>query len=139
MSHYVRTDQPDAQPNETELRLAGDIRYRLVHDIARQLAAVREGSTLEGPRSTVETHTTIDRHVLESDPSTLEHVTRGLWRRWVDELAGHGLRPVGWPAVTRRQLAWTPTDPGPVEVPADDDSWALVELSIECEGVPAVP
>lgn len=121
--------------------------------LATVLAAVREGSTIEGRRSTVEAYVNVSRYVIES-PQRADaeaSATRALWRRWIDELAEHSLRPVGWPTVTRRHLAWTVeaamfrtrrngTDPGMVEVePELHGDWHLVQLGLECEAVPITP
>lgn len=140
MSHYVRPDRCDPAPNPTELRLAGEIRTRLEPDIARQLAAVREGATLEGPRKTVSGHAEIPRSVYAGPDGErmVEVVTVHAWRSWFGELLRGGLRPCGWPAVQRTYAAWPAFDAstrGLIEVDAERAEFLIV--SVSCEAVPA--
>lgn len=139
-------------PNRREVEAAREIvraftqRHGLMlDDLAGMLALVRDGYTLEGPRVIVEAHASLERRQLERGAEALEVVTRGVWRRWIDELASKRLRPAGWPAVTRTFLAWTDTAPdagpphlgGLVEVDESDDRWVVLNLGLACEAVPA--
>lgn len=114
--------------------------------LATVLAAVREGSTVEGARQLVGAVVTVSRRAIEGTEGDAErHATRAVWRRWSDELHAHALRPIGWPAVERTHLAFGtttvhdshhPERHGLVVVPADAE-WTLLELRLRCEAVPA--
>lgn len=149
----IAGEQRIGQPNGRERQLA----HSLLADpawrsglgetaLATVLAAVREGSTVEGPRQRVGATVTVSRCVIEGTGGDAERsATRAVWRRWSDELHVHGLRPIGWPTVQRTHLAFGRTiedDPAHPErrgltVVGPDADWALLELRLECEGVPA--
>lgn len=132
----MNPDQPDPQPNETERRLARDLRMRLEHDIAAHLAAVREGLTLEGPRVVVSGHAELPRYVFlgPDRERALELATDHAWRSWFGELRRRNLRPCGWPTEQRTHLAMPNALEGWVEV--DEDRADRLMISVSCEAVP---
>lgn len=108
--------------------------------LATVLAAVREGSTIEGPRKIVNGHTEIPRQIYAGPDGvrTIESATKHAWRSWFGELVRGGLRPVGWPTVQRTYLAWPvlgASTTGLVEV--DPERAEILALSVSCETVPA--
>jgi hypothetical protein len=140
MSHYVQPDRADPIPNDTERRLARELRMRLEHDIAAHLAAVREGYSLEGPRRLVSGEAQIPRSTLlgPDRERAIELATEYAWRSWCRELIRHRLRPCGWPAVQQTWLAYLSESNGSspyVEVDPEDAD--LLLISVTCEAVPA--
>lgn len=132
-------------PNGLEQELTRRISWGMSSDeLARQLALVREGATLEGPRRLVSGIAQLPiRHAHEGIDSAERHA----WRSWFDELHRQRLRPCGWPAVQRTYVA-TPlysaapvngTGPSWAEVDADDERAEYLVVSVTCEAVPASP
>lgn len=117
--------------------------------LAMALAAVREGSTLPGPRSVVRA----ELHLIGRawrDPDARRQAERAVRRKWFDELERHGHRPVGWPVIEVTRYGYSsewalsligPDDrhPGFVRLPADtpDAEVDLACLEVRSATVPA--
>lgn len=99
----------DPNPREVELArrftrgLPMGERALTERSLAHAFAAVREGSTLEGRRSTVGASYTVPAEVYRREGvDRLSLIRRAVRVRWARELFDKGLRPIGWPSVIAR-------------------------------------
>lgn len=134
------------EPNGLEHELTRRIAYGMPPgEIARQLAHVREGATLEGPRLIIGGTAELPRHVLNGPDRerALELATEHAWRSWFGELRRRNLRPCGWPVEQRTWVtfdAFAGATGGLVEVDENDERAERAErllISVTCEAVPA--
>lgn len=94
--------------------------------LATALAAVREGSTLEGPRSSVGGEQHVSGRLWDHEPALQLRARQTVRVQWMRELHEHGLRPIGWPPIVVEHYAWRPGYA--TSTPAADDRHAGMVL-----------
>ena len=138
------------EPNQREREIARDIAWSLGYagpiaddptNVAGMLALVREGYSLEGPRSLVTGHAELSRHIYRGPDRerALELVTDHAWRSWFGELRRRRLRPCGWPAEQLTYLGHPQIVAGEftfVEFDEDGPEVDRLMISVTCEAVP---